>query len=63
MLETQLLTVPETSVVLGISERMMWKLVYEREIESIRIGRLVKITKKAIEEYIASKVVPRKRIN
>jgi len=47
------LTVRETAQSLGISERMTWALVKDQQIASFRVGRLVRITPAAIQDYIA----------
>jgi excisionase family DNA binding protein len=47
-------TVPDTAQALSISNRKAWELVHSGVIKSIKIGRSRRVTRKALEEYIAS---------
>lgn len=44
-------SVPEFSDILGIAVRTGWKLVNEREIAHLRVGKRVLITIEAIEDF------------
>ncbi len=47
-----LLTVEEAASRLGICRSNMFKLIRIGEIESVQIGRLRRITPKALEQYV-----------
>lgn len=53
----RLLTVAEAADVLGTSERMPRRLIAERRIRFVRVGRNVRIPESSIEEYIESQTV------
>lgn len=53
----RLLTVAEAAELLGTSERFTRRLVAERRIRFVRIGRLVRIPETALREYITAGVV------
>lgn len=48
-----LLTVEEAAQQLGIGKTLMWRLVGNHEIESVRIGRLRRVPRSAIDDYAA----------
>jgi len=50
-----LLTVEEAAGKLGIRRSLMWRLVSTREVESLHIGRLRRITVEALDRYIAKR--------
>ena len=49
----QLITVEELQKILGIGKNTAYRLVRQNKIKSIRIGKLWKIPKTAVDEYIA----------
>lgn len=53
-----LATVPELAKELNISIRTAWRLVHERQIAHVKIGRSVKIPREAIHAFIAELTVP-----
>ncbi|MGH3201975.1 MAG: excisionase family DNA-binding protein [Streptosporangiaceae bacterium] len=53
----RLLTMAETAEVLGTSERFPRRLIAERRIRFVRVGRHVRIPESALLEFIAAGVV------
>lgn len=53
-----MLSIPEAAEILGLTPKGMWGMVGRREIESVKVGRLRKISLTAIEEYIAQRTTP-----
>ncbi|MDQ1675091.1 MAG: hypothetical protein QOC93_235 [Actinomycetota bacterium] len=53
----KLLTVAEAADALGTSERFPRRLIAERRIRFVRVGRHVRIPESALVEYIASGTV------
>jgi excisionase family DNA binding protein len=53
----KLLNVDEAAVVLGTSSRFPRRLIAERRIRFVRIGRHVRIPASALEEYVNSRTV------
>jgi excisionase family DNA binding protein len=53
-LEEGLLTVKDLSNFLGCGRTKAWELVTTRQIRSVRVGRLVRLEREAIEEFIES---------
>jgi excisionase family DNA binding protein len=53
----RLLTVAEAAELLGTSERFPRRLIADRRIRFVRIGRLVRIPETALREFIAAGVV------
>lgn len=53
----QLLTVAQVAEVLGTSERFPRRLIAERRIRFVRVGRHVRIPESVLGEFIASGVV------
>lgn len=47
-----LLTPREACIALAIKSRKLWSLTAGREIECVRIGRLVRYEPKALQDYI-----------
>lgn len=43
-----------TAKILGVCERTVWSLVKEGELEAIKIGRSVRITHKAIKDFLSN---------
>jgi excisionase family DNA binding protein len=54
----RLLSVPEAAEMLGLTPKGLWTMVGRRDIESVKIGRLRRISMDAIERYIASNTTP-----
>jgi excisionase family DNA binding protein len=55
--EDRLLTVAEAADVLGTSERFPRRLISERRIRFVRVGRHVRIPESALREFIAAGIV------
>ena len=53
----RLLTVAEVADVLGTSERFPRRLIEERRIRFVRVGRHVRIPESALREFIAAGLV------
>ena len=53
----RLLTLSEVAAILGTSERFPRRLIAERRIEFVRVGRHVRIRESALDAFIASGVV------
>jgi excisionase family DNA binding protein len=53
----QLLTVTQAAELLGTSERFLRRLIAERRIRFVRIGRHIRIPETARREFIAAGVV------
>ena len=49
-----LLTVPETAKVLRISRNLAYDLVAQGEIPSIRLGRLIRVPRARLEQWLDS---------
>jgi excisionase family DNA binding protein len=54
----QLLTVGQVAELLGTSERFPRRLIAERRITFVRIGRHVRIPESALREFIGAGLVP-----
>jgi excisionase family DNA binding protein len=57
IMEDQLCTVEEAAEFFGTSTRYPRRLVAERRIRFVRLGRLVRIPRSALEEFVASSTV------
>jgi len=44
--------VPEAAATLGISERSVWKLISEGEIQVVRSGKIVLVPRTVLEEFL-----------
>jgi excisionase family DNA binding protein len=51
------LTVPEVAELLGTTERFPRRLIAERRIRFVRVGRHVRIPESAVREFIAAGLV------
>lgn len=51
-IEKRVLTVPEAAAALDIHESTAWRLVYRGVLGSIKIGRLRKVPRQCVDEYI-----------
>ena len=49
------LSYEEARIFSGIGKITLWKMVTSGEIEAIKIGRSVKISKRGLEEYLKSR--------
>jgi excisionase family DNA binding protein len=47
-----LLTVPEVAIRLKMSERSVWRLIANKEIQVLRFGRCTRITEEALQRFI-----------
>jgi excisionase family DNA binding protein len=54
----KLLSVEDAAIVLGTTARFPRRLIAERRIRFVRVGRHVRIPESAISEYIDSRTVP-----
>jgi excisionase family DNA binding protein len=55
--ERLLLTVPEAADELGLGRSLMYEMIASREIPSIKIGRLRRIPRQALAEYVSRKLL------
>lgn len=51
--ERMLLTVEEAAQRLGIGRTLAWQLVRKGELPVVRLGRCVRVSRRALEEWIA----------
>jgi excisionase family DNA binding protein len=58
----RLLTVPQVAELLGTTERFPRRLIAERRIRFVRVGRHVRIPESAVAEFIAAGLVEPVRI-
>lgn len=54
----ELLTVPEAARLLRISRNLAYELVARREIPSIRLGRVIRIPRPTLDEWIVGQANP-----
>ncbi len=54
----KLLTVKEASNQLGVSERSLWSWIYERRLETVRLGRCVRLRQSVIDDFVQRGTVP-----
>lgn len=50
--ERLLLTVEEAARRLGIGRSLAWRLVRDGELPSVRLGRLVRVPERALEDWL-----------
>ena len=50
-----LLSVADLARILGCGRTKAWEIVHSNEIQTVRLGRLVRLERDAIEEFIQSK--------
>ncbi len=50
------LTVEEAARRLGIGRSLAWRLVQEGEIPSVRLGRLVRVPMRQLEEWLQAQI-------
>jgi len=60
-LNQKLLSIPEAAEVLGMKPKGLWTMVGRRDIESIKVGRLRKISSDAIERFITRNTTPARK--
>ena len=53
-----LYSVPEAAPFLGMKPKGLWGLVFRGEIETVRVGRLRRISERAICEFLERNTVP-----
>ncbi|MCZ2109417.1 MAG: helix-turn-helix domain-containing protein [Dehalococcoidia bacterium] len=58
-LAADLLTVPETARILRISRNLAYELVARNEIPAIRLGRVIRVSRYSLNEWIASQAAQR----
>lgn len=49
----KLLSVPEAAQLLGVSARTTWRLVSNRRLKTVRVGRCLRVVAISIDEFIA----------
>ena len=54
----KLLSIPQAAEVLGMRPKGLWTMVGRRDIESVKVGRLRKISMEALERFIAQNTTP-----
>jgi excisionase family DNA binding protein len=59
-IDSQLLTAPDVAKRLGCSERHVWRLINDEEIEVFRHRGLTRITEKALAKFIARNTTKKK---
>ncbi len=52
--ERMLLTIPQVAETLGIGKTLAWQLVARGEIPSMRLGRLVRVPRAALEDWLVA---------
>lgn len=51
-------SVPEFAEETNTSEKFVWKKIYAREIETVKFGRLRRISREALDQFIANSTIP-----
>jgi excisionase family DNA binding protein len=54
----KLLSVPEAAELLSVSQKKIWNLIYGREIDTVRIGRCVRIPEETVAGLIERSRTP-----
>lgn len=57
----RLLSVPDLAARLGMKPKGAWGIVDRREIESVKVGRLRRVSEKALRDYLARNTTPAMR--
>lgn len=57
-MKKHLLTIPQAAERLNISVKKTWRMVYAKQFEVVRIGRLVRITDDSIDAVIDKGTTP-----
>jgi excisionase family DNA binding protein len=55
---TELFSIPESAQMLGVTPKGLWAMVHRRDIESVKVGRLRRISRAAIERFIERNTTP-----
>jgi excisionase family DNA binding protein len=55
-------SVPQAADILGITPKGLWGLVGRRDIETVKIGRLRKISQSALERYLEERTTPARQV-
>lgn len=55
---SRLYSIPDAAPLLGLQAKGLWGMVSRREIETVKIGRLRRISEKAIHEFISRNTCP-----
>lgn len=58
MSKKTLLTVRQAALRMTISDKSTWRMVYERKLEVVRIGRCVRVTEKSVDDMIEGGTTP-----
>jgi len=58
MTTRQLLQIPELAEQLGVTERFIRRLVFERRIPYLKIGKFIRFDPEAVEDWIEEQRVP-----
>ncbi len=58
----KLYRVPEAAEMLGVSQKLIWKMVGAREIDVVRLGRAVRIPGDSLETLISESTTPARSI-
>lgn len=51
-------SVPKAAPFLGMTEKGLWGLIARQEIETVKVGRLRRISERAIQEFLERNTVP-----
>ena len=51
-------SVPEAAPLMGMTPKGLWGMVARREIETVKVGRLRRISERAIQEFLERNTVP-----
>jgi len=57
----KLLTAKDVMARLNVSRTTLWRLVKNREVDTIRIGKQLRFERRDIEAYIRKRTVPAKK--
>jgi excisionase family DNA binding protein len=60
-MEPLLLTIPDASVLLGVSDKTLWLWVYQGKIGSVKLGRSRRIKRIDIERFITAGYIPERQ--
>jgi excisionase family DNA binding protein len=58
MMTKRLCGVPEVAEMVSVSEKFIWKMIAGRQLELLRIGRLVRINKETVDRLIEHGTIP-----
>lgn len=60
MTEALLLKPPDAAKLLGLSRTTVYRLIESRELQSIKVGRCLRVPREAIPEFIERKLAERR---